>query len=532
MSIPGAIPASRFSWLVHVAENLRKRRGFRRLATAAAYGVLCAFAYSPIDAVPALWIGFPALIFLLQGTPSARSAFFTGWSFAFGFLVFDLYWTTASLFVDIGHFWWVVPLALFALPAMFAIYYGVAAAIARAIGLNGIVGVMGFALCWFLADYARGNFFSGFPWNIEGYVWADFLPMLQSASVVGIYGLTLLTVVSACLPAILGDKHAGRWHRGLVAGLFIVLFAGGGWGAWRVATAPSDYVANVRLRLVQPDVDQQLKWKESQREKNFARLLELSSAPGEKPVTAIIWPETAAPFYLVDDTEHRREVAAITPPNGSVITGVLRHIVDPLGASHYFNSLIAIDSYNHIEATYDKAHLVPFGEYVPYRDILPIPQIAGMGIDFSHGPGAETIRTGGLPPFSPLICYEAIFPNAVVDRADPPHLLINVTNDGWYGNTAGPYQHFAIARVRAVEEGIPLVRAANTGISGIVDSYGRIQGHIGLGQRGFLDGNLPQPTPKKTLFRRWGETPVWLIFAALAAMTIFGKLVTKNKRKQ
>jgi apolipoprotein N-acyltransferase len=233
-------------------------------------------------------------------------------------------------------------------------------------------------------------------------------------------------------------------------------------------------------------------------------------------VTHIIWPETAATLYLNEDTEHRNAIAAIAPPGGVVITGVLRREMDLLGQIHFFNSLVAINRASQITVTYDKSHLVPFGEFIPLRNYLPIPSIAGMGIDFSRGVGSRTLRAAGLPPFSPFICYEAIFPGEVADRSDPPQFLLNITNDGWYGNTAGPWQHFAIARVRAVEEGLPLVRAANTGISGIVDPYGRIEKRLDLGKRGFIDADLPMPL-SPTYFSRAGEEPLWLIFGLLTA---------------
>ena len=240
-----------------------------------------------------------------------------GWSFAFGFFVFDLYWTAASMFVDIDHFWWAVPLAALGLPACFALYYGIAAALARQIGLRGVAGAINFALLWFLADYARGHLFTGFPWNIEGYVLADFLPVLQIASITGIYGLTLLTLIAACLPIALAENIPHERKRMIVLGSLLSLALVIVWGTSRLVSAHPGSVPNVRLRLVQPDVEQEMKWNPETREKNFARLLELSTAPGEKPVTHIIWPETAATFYLSEDPQHRNAIAAIVPPGGA-----------------------------------------------------------------------------------------------------------------------------------------------------------------------------------------------------------------------
>ncbi len=184
----------------------------------------------------------------------------------------------------------------------------------------------------------------------------------------------------------------------------------------------------------------------------------------------------------------------------------------------------------HVEATYDKAHLVPFGEYIPFRQFLHLQSLAGMGIDFSHGPGPRSLHIASMPSFSPFICYEAIFSGEVIDRRDPPQFILNVTNDAWYGHTAGPYQHFAIARVRAVERGLPLIRVANTGISGIIDAYGRIETHLGLGQRGFIDGDLPQALAAPTFFSHQGERSLWLIFALLGLSSLIRKFFSKNRR--
>jgi apolipoprotein N-acyltransferase len=275
--------------------------------------------------------------------------------------------------------------------------------------------------------------------------------------------------------------------------------------------------AVTELRIVQPNIDQAHKWIASEREAHFQRLLDLTAAPSMRPLTYIVWPETASTFYLGEDAVHRRAIAAVMPRGAYLLTGVIRLDRDATGTvTHYYNSLIAMDDGAHIAAIYDKFHLVPFGEYIPFRNILPLPTLAALGVDFTAGSGVRTLHIDNLPSFSPLVCYEAIFPGEVADRNDRPRFLVNVTNDGWYARTAGPYQHFASARVRAIEEGLPLARSANTGISGVIDAYGRIKVKLDLSDMGFADVALPS-APPPTLFEIYGEKPFWFLFILLAA---------------
>lgn len=503
------------------AQRLGMLAGWRRAGAAFFFGAVSVLAFPPMSFFPVLWLCFPALIFLLQGTVTIRQAFITGWCFAFGCFLFGFYWIAAAMFVDIGQFWWAVPLAVAGLPAFFAIYYGVALAVARRIGLNGVSGIIVFSLMWFLADYARGHVFGGFPWNLEGYVWTRALPVLQITSIIGVYGLTLLTLCATALFALFNDgrhKHHCLAASGVI--LFSLIALG---GEWRLSQDSGAVVPNVHLRIVQPNINQAHKWDADGRERNLQQLLDLSSAPGKRLPTHIIWPETAATFYLTEDPVHRRVIAAHIPQDGAILTGVIRRSQDADGTAHYYNSLIVVDGKSNIVADYDKFHLVPFGEYIPMRSFLPIRTLANLGLDFTAGDGLHSLRVSGLPPFSPLICYEAIFSGAVEDTADRPGFLVNITNDGWYGNTTGPYQHFATVRVRAIEEGLPLVRAANTGISGVVDAYGRIVTRIGLGKSDFADADLPQAIAP-TFFSHYGEGPLWVMCGLLVAGVVFMKL--------
>ncbi|XKH34244.1 apolipoprotein N-acyltransferase [Azospirillum doebereinerae] len=521
--------------LGRVSARLASLTGWRRLAVAAALGGLATFALPPAYALPVLLVAFPGLVWLLDGAGTGRRAFAIGWFFGFGHHVLGLYWISAALFTDIERFWWALPLSAVGLPILLAMFSGTAAWLFHALRARGFGGGLAkpllFAFCWALLEWLRGHVLTGFPWNLIGYGWVGVLPVLQSVSLVGVYGLTLLTVLVAALPAALPDPGLAprRAATALVAGL--ALFAAlGGWGAWRLAGASDETVPGVRLRLVQAAIDQRLKWAPGEREKNVQLHMNLSAAPpvspSAEPVTHVIWPETAVPFFVDGDARIRQALASVIPSGGLLITGAPRSAVDAEGERRYHNSLVALDGSGAVEGVFDKFHLVPFGEYMPLRRWMPVGAIAGNGAEFSPGPGPTTLRLKGLPPVSPLICYEGIFPGAVVDEADRPQWLLNLTNDAWYGRTAGPHQHFAINQVRAVEEGLPLVRVANTGISGLVDAYGRVTHFLSLGERGFIDTSLPKATDGITPYARFGDR----MFGLMLVGCLLGSLIPRYHR--
>ena len=506
---------------------LRNLTCWRRYWLAFGFGLLAALAFEPINLVLVFWLAFPALLLQMQSTKSWRGAFWLGWSFAVGLLTPNLYWIAGALFVDIKYFWWALPIAVLGLPAFFALYYGTAAALARHFfKLDRAEGALAFALLWFLADYTRGHLFTGFPWDLIGYGWSAYNPMLQITGVIGIYGLTLLTLVLACLPA-------WRLRSALMIG-FVVIGSLAGWGEWRLQQAPTGTVPDVRLRLIQANVNQTTKWLDDRREQNFKALLDLSFAPADKAYTHIIWPETASAYYLAEDTPHRQQLAALLPSGTQLITGVVRRQHNSSAPSNYYNSLIAVDDKANVVAGYDKFHLVPWGEYIPLRHWLPVKALTAMGSDFTPGDGLRTLHMRGLPPFSPLICYEAVFPGEVADRsennpAEKPQFMLNLTNDAWYEHTTGPLQHFAVVKVRAIEEGLPLVRVANKGLVGVVDAYGRIQSLLGYDQPNYIDSDLPLPSAEITLFNRYGDIGFWLLFCCFGLFLLGIKFFHKKQ---
>ncbi len=505
------------SRLAAFSRHLSERKGCGRAAASFAAGIAAALALPPTGLVPVLWVSFPVLILLLRTSTRMREAFLTGWCFAFGYFLLGLYWIAAAMFVDIRQFWWGVPLAAAGLPAFFALYYGIGAAIAHKMGLEGLRGAWIFALIWFLTDMARSALFTGFPWNLEGYAWVWVLPVMQATSVIGIHGLTLLTLLAACLPAAL--TNAGRLPRWAVAGSLLAFGLIGVAGALRLSAGAAPLPGEgARVRIVQPNIEQATKWVPEEREKHFQTLLDLSFAPSVNRAGYIIWPETASTFYLEEDFIHRFEIASRLQSGQKLLVGGIRREAKEDGTWRYYNSLLVLGRDGGVEASYDKHHLVPFGEYLPGRKYLPagMRTLAALGVDFNPGPGIRTFHIPDHPSFSPLICYEAIFPGQVADSKDRPEALINITNDGWYGRTAGPWQHFAIARVRAIEEGIPLLRAANTGISVVTDGAGRIVAKLGLGKTGVVDAYLPRVL-EPTLYSQWGMAIVWGLFALACA---------------
>ncbi len=517
-----------------VAQELASLSGWRRGGLAFLLGVGLAATMPPVDLTPLLFAVFPALLWLDDGSAGPAASFRLGYVFGLGFFVAGLYWIAAALFVDIAAYWWLVPFAVVGLPAVLALYSGLALLAAslavRHLRLPPVARVFAFAIAWTAAEWARGHAFTGLPWNLVGYAWSGGFPgalaVLQSAAWFGVYGLGFLTVLAASLPALLGAplltpvSASRRWAPATAAAILILVPAAA--GALRLAAWPIREVG-VRLRIVQPSIAQTLKWDPAAAQRDLRRLLDLSAAPPEHPIAAVLWPEAATPFLLLRDAPARREMAAIVPSGGYLITGALRANPPPGPVSRFWNSIEALNRQGDIVASYDKAHLVPFGEYVPFRRLLPFKKLTAGSIDLSAGPGPRTIALPGLPAFGPLVCYEAIFPGAVVDESERPAWLLNLTNDAWYGRSSGPYQHFAIARTRAVEEGLPLVRVANNGISGVVDARGRVVARVNLDAVGYADVTLPA-AGAPTLYGRFGD---W----ALLALLILGALPVALRRR-
>jgi apolipoprotein N-acyltransferase len=519
--------------LCRLADELARLFGWRRYGLAFMLGVGAAAALPPVDLTPLLAVVFPALLWLDDGSAGSWASFRLGWVFGFGFFLAGLYWIAAALFVDIGRFWWLVPFAAAGLPAGFALYIGLTLLVTRFVGnslhLPTTARIFAFAIAWSAAEWIRGHALTGLPWNLIGYAWSGGFPgslmMLQSVAWVGIYGLGFVTILAASLPAALGALSIGpisaprRSAPAVAAGLLILVPAAA--GAIRLETIPT-VLTGTWLRLVQPSIAQSLKWQPAAAQADFRRLLDLSAAPAGHRLAAVLWPEAASPFLLGRDAAARQAIAAIVPRGGYLITGTLRANPPPGPVEEVWNSIEALDDRGAFVAHYDKAHLVPFGEYVPLRQWLPLEKITAGAVDLSAGPGPRTIALPGLPPFAALICYEAIFTGAIVDESDRPAWMLNVTNDAWYGRSSGPFQHFSIARTRAIEEGLPLVRVANNGISAVVDAAGRVLSRTGLDAVGNVDAALPGPAAPTPYV--WAGDWLWLALLVLGAAPVTMRL--------
>jgi apolipoprotein N-acyltransferase len=494
----------------------RSRWRCRPRTSALILGALAALTLPPFHLYPLL-LAFAGLLDLLRQTERRRQAFALGWCFGFAHFLLGLYWIGIAFFTDAERF------GIFAVPAVVLLCAYLACFPALAAWLtvlyrwqSPIASALVLALAWTATEALRGLLFGGFPWNLIGYGFAQSTAISQLAALTGVHGLSLLAVTLGALPAAWLDRSERPGWQPLVAGAatLIAIWAG---GALRLADAVAEPSAAVHLRLVQGNIAQHHKWQPEARARAFERHLSLSAARAGA-VTHVIWPESAAPYPLEQEPVARQMVARVVPPDGLLLTGGERYDFssEPPRA---WNSLFVIDGTGTIRARYDKRDLVPFGEFLPLRAVLSrlgLDKLTHGSVDFQAGPGRQTIALPGLPPVSPLICYEAIFSGGVVDPGARPDWLLNITNDAWFGHSSGPYQHFSMARMRAIEEGLPLVRSANSGISAVIDPWGRVRAELGLGETGVLDADLPRPSPGTTPFARTGPVIVVVPAAILA----------------
>lgn len=503
--------------------------GWRRTLLALVAGALSVLALPPFNIWPVLFLALPVLVLLVEGAGSWWRAFVAGWWWSLGHFIAGVYWIGIALMVDPERFAWMLPFTAVGLPAVFALFPATALALGRALGRRGVPLLVALSGLWILGEFARGHVLTGFPWNPLAAIWIETPVISQTAALIGAYGLSGVTFFLAGLPAL-----ARRGIRNRVAALVaavVVVMGMAGFGVMRVPDGLAARVEpTVRVRLVQGNIEQTLKHAPGAREKNFDTHMDLSrqaSADGVRP-RVVIWPETALPYRLDDDPRLPGVLGSVVEAGGVALIGAVRIDWKPDGtAAAAWNSLHALGHDGTLIASYDKHHLVPFGEYLPLRGILGtvgLDKLAVGGLDFSSGPGPRGMDLPGLPRVLPLICYEAIFPEAAFDMGARPGWLVNVTNDAWFGTSAGPPQHLSAARLRAIEQGLPLMRAANTGISAVVDPYGRVEQSLPLGVMGVIDADLPAALAP-TLFSNVGAAAPLLLAFFLA---VFGLVANRR----
>jgi apolipoprotein N-acyltransferase len=520
--------------ITRLAHSIVLVSGWRRAIIAFVAGAASALALAPINAWPILFLTFPILVWLVDGSAAGRfsgawRAAGAGWCFGFGYFFAGLYWTGYAFLVDAKTFGWLLPLAVCGLPAVLGIYIALGLALARLMWVRGPERVLALAVALTITEWMRGHLFTGFPWNTFGYTLTTPLALAQSLALIGIWGMTFLAVAIFATPAVLADDHKDTPHpyRTPVAAL-IVLAAMAGYGVARLRTHPTTYVSGVKLRVMQPNLQQDEKFNYSTRDQVLTRYLRLSdraTGPGSnglRDVTHLIWPESAFPFFLTREPEALAQITNMLKPHTELITGAVR-AAEPVNPEHVraYNSVYVIDPDGSIRGIYDKVHLVPFGEYLPFQRLLEsfgLRQLTKVVGGFLSGDRRRTMDVPGAPRMLPLICYEAIFPGEAVPRGERPGWLVNVTNDGWFGISSGPYQHFQQARALAIAEGLPLVRSANTGISGVIDPVGRVIASLPLGTEGVLDARLPNASAP-TLYAKFGNyTLILLLVVSLMAV--------------
>lgn len=511
--------------LAGLGEQTRRLTRWRAHALAAAAGAFATLAQAPFFFAPAMVVGLVALVWLLDGAkarPQPRwAAFARGWSFGAGYFVVGLHWVGFA-FLEVEGGAPLIPLAVLALGGGMALFWGVAARVALVFWTDDARRVAVLALTLGLAEWLRGTLFTGFPWNLIGLIWPAGGAMSQTASVIGVYGLTALTILLLAAPATLGD--AGRsFGRRIAPSLAAALCLGLLWGAGTqrlasVPVAPETWTGPV-VRVVDTGFTQSEKWRPGAAERMLETFLQLS-VPEESRAEIVIWPEGALPVPLLAEPPMLQAIGDALD-HRVLIAGTVRLEESPQGVRAY-NSAVVLDAVNRelrLGQIYDKHHLVPFGEYIPFWDLvsgMPIAPLQQIGVGFTPGRPPERLIVPGAPPAAPLICYEAIFPGYVPRGAERPEWIVNVSIDAWYGTFTGPWQHANSARYRAIEEGLPMARAASGGVSGVFDALGREMVATDLAG-GAVEYSLPPSLPE-TFYARFDVLLTAALFFLIALL--------------
>ncbi len=523
--------------------------GWRRALAAFLSGALTSLTQAPYDLFIIGFLTFPVLVWLIDGAAPREGAGFLrrflpaatiGWWFGFGYFLSGLWWIGAALLVDAEQFAWALPLAVLGLPAFLAIFYGFAALVARLLWSDGLGRIFALAFGFALAEWLRTFLLTGFPWNAIGYAAMPVPLLMQSVAIIGLVGMSALAVFLYAATALLSGGRLAR--SGIVCAILLAALHTG-FGAWTLSNAPSidEEKGRFAVRIVQPSIQQALKWDNNERRSIFDKLIALSAKQpeGAKPKPdVIIWPETAVPYILSSTPQARHRIGETLQDGQVLLTGAVREEKSPDGPDgpdgnepRYYNAILAIDHQGEIIASADKVHLVPFGEYLPFEGFLRslgLQEVVEMPGGFTAASARRALTLANGMSFLPLICYEAIFPDELGFTRPKANAILNVTNDAWYGDTPGPYQHFRQAQLRAVEQGLPLIRVANNGFSAIIDPYGRITDSLTLDEVGVIDASIPQ---SRVPF--WGAAPGWVeaVTILLTLLVVSGAFRVSFRRR-
>jgi apolipoprotein N-acyltransferase len=503
--------------------------GWRRALVAFLAGAFAVLAQAPYDFFAACLVSFPVLVWLLDGAAQGSRtpllgrllpAFSLGWWFGFGYFLAGLWWIGGAVLVEAESFAWALPFAVLGIPILLAFFYGFACAVAILLWSEGIGRIAALAFGFGLAEWLRMFLLTGFPWNAIGYAAMPIPLLMQSVGMTGMVGMNALAVFVFAVPALVATRRHAVAGLALAAMLVAVHV---GYGYFRLASPLVPDGRSLSVRIVQPSIDLTEKWDDSARDRIFRTMLDLSrqpSADGEPKPQVILWPETSVPFFFTDRPDALAALGEMLEPGQMLIAGAMREEGASTAASQprYYNSVIAINDAGEIVDAVDKVHLVPFGEYIPFSGLLSrlgLDQFVAGPMNLSPGIERHAITVAPGIRALPFICYEIIFPDIVLVDVASTDIIVNVTNDAWFGDTPGPYQHFRQAQLRAVETGSSLVRAANTGISGVVDTRGRVVDALSINASGVIDATIP-------FYEAVGERNAQIRIKGLLILIFFG----------
>ncbi|MBU1347163.1 MAG: apolipoprotein N-acyltransferase [Alphaproteobacteria bacterium] len=525
------------------AELLQKLRGgvdgrLARIGLALVAGIAAALAHPPFGVLPGL-LGYPLLMLLAERSASTRGAFWMGWLAGFGYFGVGCWWVAEAFLVDPAQAW-MAPFAASLLPAGIGLFWGGAAALYRRFAPVGLTRVLVFAALFGLFEWLRGHVLTGFPWNPAGAAWGAGSAVSQFAAVVGVYGLGIVTVAAVSAFGVLLGEGTRKARAGVALTGALVLIALAVGGAVRLGDArvrPTDTL----VRIVQADVQQESKWTPEAYRSIVDRYVNLTARDGAAVPDIVVWPEGALPASFNDvfdpASADGAAIARAVQPRQTLLAGLARGEVGTDGRARYYNSLFALEDVGgaglRVAAVYDKYRLVPFGEFLPLGDLMGamgVRSLVHMPSDFSAGPRPSPIDLPNAPRVQPLICYESLYPGFTPGAGGRPDWIVNVSNDAWFGATSGPIQHLNLASYRAIETGLPVVRATPTGVSAMIDPWGRVVDGQRLepGESGVIDARLPAPVGI-TPYGRVGDLFFWLM--ALGGLGPLVLRVWRNRRR-